>query len=80
MCMKVEHRLTKEPEPKPFDVDGFIHDLYELDPEVLFRGKVLLDQRKVIELAKRHKDRCILQFDSVETMQSKLPPDGRGIV
>lgn len=68
MRMKVEHLVkAKEEKPaEPFDVNRFIHELYQMDPEIIFRGKVLLDQQKVIELAKRHKDRCVLQVEDME--------------
>lgn len=63
MRMKVEHLVkAKEEKPvEPFNVDRFIRELYQMDPELIFRGKVLLDQRKVIDLAKRATDNNLLQ-------------------
>ena len=63
MPMKVEHLVKpKEEKPaEPFDVDRFIRELYQMDPEIIFRGKVLLDQQKVIDLAKRTTDNNLLQ-------------------
>lgn len=68
MRMKVEHLITPKQErpAEPIVIKQFIEELYKMDPELIFRGKVLLDQQKVIDLAKRHKDRCVLQVEDME--------------
>lgn len=63
MRMKVEHLITpKQEKPaEPIVIKQFIEELYKMDPELIFRGKVLLDQQKVIDLAKRTADNNLLQ-------------------